>query len=199
MRRAPWPTRWRGTPANLVELQRRTGREIVLALEPEPCCFLETIEETLAFFRDHLHADASAAIVAQATGLSLDAGARGAAAPSRRLLRHLPRRGGVRGPRRRIRATLRGRHPHCQAPAQLGAAAAGGRRRHGAYARGVRRRRLPASGGGAPERRDHALRRSRAGFRGAARRARPAANGACIATFRCSSRSPGSSTRRSRR
>ena len=42
----------------------------MLALEPEPCCFLETIEETLAFFRDHLHTDASAAIVAQATGLS---------------------------------------------------------------------------------------------------------------------------------
>jgi sugar phosphate isomerase/epimerase len=57
--------------ANLVALQRRTGREIVLALEPEPCCFLETIVETVDFFRDHLHADASAAIVAQATGLSL--------------------------------------------------------------------------------------------------------------------------------
>jgi sugar phosphate isomerase/epimerase len=57
--------------ANLVAVQRRTGREIVLALEPEPCCFLETIDETVAFFRDHLHADASAAIVAQATGLSL--------------------------------------------------------------------------------------------------------------------------------
>ena len=56
--------------ATLVALQRRTGREIVLALEPEPCCFLETIDETVAFFRDHLHTDASAAIVAQATGLS---------------------------------------------------------------------------------------------------------------------------------
>jgi sugar phosphate isomerase/epimerase len=57
--------------ANLVALQRRTGREIVLALEPEPCCFLETIDETVAFFRDHLHGDASAATVAQASGLSL--------------------------------------------------------------------------------------------------------------------------------
>ena len=57
----------------LVKLQRETGREVVLALEPEPCCFLETIEETLAFFRDHLHTDTSAEIVAQATGLSLDA------------------------------------------------------------------------------------------------------------------------------
>ena len=57
--------------ANLVALQRRTGREIVLALEPEPCCFLETIEETLAFFQDHLHADASAAIVSREAGVSL--------------------------------------------------------------------------------------------------------------------------------
>jgi sugar phosphate isomerase/epimerase len=56
--------------ATLVSLQRRTGREIVLALEPEPCCFLETVEETIAFFRDHLHTDASAAIVADQTGTS---------------------------------------------------------------------------------------------------------------------------------
>ena len=55
--------------ATLVSLQRRTGREIVLALEPEPCCFLETVEETIAFFRDHLHTDASAAIVADQTGM----------------------------------------------------------------------------------------------------------------------------------
>jgi sugar phosphate isomerase/epimerase len=56
--------------ATLVSLRRRTGREIVLALEPEPCCFLETVEETIAFFRDHLHTDASAAIVADQTGTS---------------------------------------------------------------------------------------------------------------------------------
>ena len=56
--------------ATLVLLRRRTGREIVLALEPEPCCFLETVEETIAFFRDHLHTDASAAIVADQTGIS---------------------------------------------------------------------------------------------------------------------------------
>ena len=156
--------------ANLVALQRRTGREIVLALEPEPCCFLETIEETVAFFQDHLHADASAAIVAQAAGLSLARGARRAAPPSRRLLRHLPRRGGVRGSGRRVRALRRGRHPHRQAAALLRAAAAAGRRRDRADALGVRRRRLPAPGGGAAQRHDHAPRRPRAGLRGAARR-----------------------------
>jgi sugar phosphate isomerase/epimerase len=54
----------------LVRLQQDSDREIVLALEPEPCCFLETIDETIAFFHDHVHTDASAAIVAEATGLS---------------------------------------------------------------------------------------------------------------------------------
>lgn len=47
--------------AHLVDLERKTGKEIVLALEPEPCCFLETIEETVAFFRDHLHGQRAAA------------------------------------------------------------------------------------------------------------------------------------------
>lgn len=56
--------------AALVDLKRQTGREIVLALEPEPCCFLETVEETIAFFRDYLHTEASAAIVARQAGLS---------------------------------------------------------------------------------------------------------------------------------
>jgi sugar phosphate isomerase/epimerase len=56
--------------ATLVDIRKRTGREIVLALEPEPCCFLETVEETLAFFREHLHADAAAAIVADRAGIS---------------------------------------------------------------------------------------------------------------------------------
>jgi sugar phosphate isomerase/epimerase len=59
--------------ATLISLQHRTGREIVLALEPEPCCFLETLEETIAFFRDHLQTDASAAIVADHAGTSLTA------------------------------------------------------------------------------------------------------------------------------
>ena len=57
--------------ARLVALKQRSGREIVLALEPEPCCFLETIEETLAFFRDHLHTEASASIVAHDAGISV--------------------------------------------------------------------------------------------------------------------------------
>lgn len=40
--------------AHLVALQRKTGRLITLALEPEPCCLLETIDETVDFFRRFL-------------------------------------------------------------------------------------------------------------------------------------------------
>jgi hypothetical protein len=40
--------------AHLVDLKRRTGKTINLALEPEPFCFIETIEETIAFFNQHL-------------------------------------------------------------------------------------------------------------------------------------------------
>jgi sugar phosphate isomerase/epimerase len=41
----------------VVELRRlheRTGKELTLALEPEPCCFLETTSETLDFFENEL-------------------------------------------------------------------------------------------------------------------------------------------------
>ncbi len=40
--------------ATLVDLERKSGRTICLAIEPEPCCFLETVEETVAFFEDAL-------------------------------------------------------------------------------------------------------------------------------------------------
>ena len=43
--------------AHLVQLRQRTGKYITLALEPEPACFIETIEESVAFFREHLFAD----------------------------------------------------------------------------------------------------------------------------------------------
>ena len=40
--------------AHLVRIRRDTGRRMALALEPEPCCFLETISETVVFFERHL-------------------------------------------------------------------------------------------------------------------------------------------------
>lgn len=45
--------------AHLARLQRDQNICIVLALEPEPCCFLETIEESVNFFRDYLYGAAS--------------------------------------------------------------------------------------------------------------------------------------------
>lgn len=39
--------------AGLVNLKRQTGIEIALALEPEPYCMLETIDETVDWFRDY--------------------------------------------------------------------------------------------------------------------------------------------------
>lgn len=40
--------------ADLVSTERATGKRIALALEPEPCCFIETVDESIAFFEDVL-------------------------------------------------------------------------------------------------------------------------------------------------
>ena len=56
--------------AHLVELKRRTGRHIALALEPEPCCYLETVDETVEFFNRYLFRGAALARLSELTGLS---------------------------------------------------------------------------------------------------------------------------------
>ena len=38
----------------LVGLQRQTGKTVTLALEPEPACFLETLDDVIPFFIDRL-------------------------------------------------------------------------------------------------------------------------------------------------
>ena len=63
--------------AHLVELEDRTGRTVTLALEPEPMCFLETTDETIAYFSEHLYSGAAAQRLAALSGLS-QAGAHGA-------------------------------------------------------------------------------------------------------------------------
>jgi len=65
-----------------VRLRERTGRTITLALEPEPMCYIETIEEAARFFEDHLFSSGAVRRFAELTGL--DTGAAGAA-----LRRHL--------------------------------------------------------------------------------------------------------------
>jgi sugar phosphate isomerase/epimerase len=55
--------------AYLLDLRERTGRTIRLALEPEPRCFLETIDEAVAFFTGHLYGDAATTQLQALTGL----------------------------------------------------------------------------------------------------------------------------------
>lgn len=63
-----------GQAMALHDLERTTGRTIVLAIEPEPCCMLETIEETIAFFERHVFsASSDEAIVRRHLGVCLDA------------------------------------------------------------------------------------------------------------------------------
>jgi hypothetical protein len=57
--------------AHLVELERRTGKTITLALEPEPHCFVETTDEAVAYFRDHLYSGAALKHFAPLVGLPI--------------------------------------------------------------------------------------------------------------------------------
>ena len=41
--------------AHLVQIEARTGRLVTLAIEPEPHCFLETTDETVDYFTNHLY------------------------------------------------------------------------------------------------------------------------------------------------
>jgi hypothetical protein len=55
--------------AHLVELEKKTGRTVTLGLEPEPECFLETTDETVDYFTNHLFTAPTAERLAKATGL----------------------------------------------------------------------------------------------------------------------------------
>lgn len=56
--------------AYLYRLAEETGKHISLALEPEPCCFLETIDEAIDFFNDHLFARQSVETFRRLTDIS---------------------------------------------------------------------------------------------------------------------------------
>lgn len=68
--------------AHLVALEARGGKRIVLALEPEPYCLLETIAETVEFFQTRLFGEQAVRQLAARSGLN------GAAAEAA-LRRHL--------------------------------------------------------------------------------------------------------------
>ena len=59
--------------ANLERLEAETGRELSLALEPEPLAQLETTGETLSFLREHVFSGAGRAAFAAAGGPARDA------------------------------------------------------------------------------------------------------------------------------
>lgn len=56
--------------AHLVRLHAATGRMISLAIEPEPECFLETIDDAVTFFERHLYSDNAAVELQRLTGLN---------------------------------------------------------------------------------------------------------------------------------
>ncbi|HEX7126013.1 MAG TPA: metabolite traffic protein EboE, partial [Thermodesulfobacteriota bacterium] len=56
--------------AGLHRLRERTGRTIALALEPEPCCVMETVADTVAFFEGRLFSKAARARFEALTGLA---------------------------------------------------------------------------------------------------------------------------------
>ena len=56
--------------AHLCALRERSGKTVMLALEPEPFCLLETIDETVTFFQQHVFCSAAIARLSTLTGRS---------------------------------------------------------------------------------------------------------------------------------
>ncbi|MEB2284031.1 MAG: sugar phosphate isomerase [Polyangiaceae bacterium UTPRO1] len=59
--------------AHLAALEEATGRRVRLALEPEPWCLMETVEDAVDFFHAHLWTGAAAGRLAAATGRTMAA------------------------------------------------------------------------------------------------------------------------------
>ena len=56
--------------AHLVGLTKKTGKIVTLGLEPEPRCYLETTDETITYFKNHLFSGRTAQRLAKLTGLN---------------------------------------------------------------------------------------------------------------------------------
>ena len=56
--------------AHLVALAERSGKVVMLTLEPEPFCLLETVDETVRFFEEHLYGRAAVARLGALSGLA---------------------------------------------------------------------------------------------------------------------------------
>jgi hypothetical protein len=55
--------------AHLVALEQKTGTTVTLGLEPEPRCYLETTDETITYFTNHLFSAQATERLAKVTGL----------------------------------------------------------------------------------------------------------------------------------
>src|SRR6185369_15644011 len=58
--------------AHLVKLEQTTGKLLTLGLEPVPRCHLETTDETIAYFQQHLYTATSAARLQQLAKIPMD-------------------------------------------------------------------------------------------------------------------------------
>ena len=56
--------------AYLHRLREQTGKTITLALEPEPCCFLETTDDVVAFFEGHVFSEEGLGALVRELGLT---------------------------------------------------------------------------------------------------------------------------------
>jgi hypothetical protein len=57
--------------AHLIGIEERTGKTVTLALEPEPRCFLETTDETIDYFKNHLYSGKSAERLAKLANIPI--------------------------------------------------------------------------------------------------------------------------------
>jgi hypothetical protein len=55
--------------AHLASIERETGRRIKLAIEPEPYCYLETTDETVAYFSEQLYSAAGVHLLSELADL----------------------------------------------------------------------------------------------------------------------------------
>ena len=58
--------------AHLVGIERETGNLVTLGLEPEPRCYLETTDETVTYFQNHLYTGKAAARLAKLANIPID-------------------------------------------------------------------------------------------------------------------------------
>jgi len=55
---------------HLLEVKKRTGKMVPLGLEPEPRCYLETTDETITYFKNHLFSGKTAQRLAKMAGIN---------------------------------------------------------------------------------------------------------------------------------